>query len=66
MAYIEILDDIINEIADKLGIYEGKYSIDDKSILHPNDCDCRMCFEIDIRERIENAIKNEKLLQNEI
>jgi len=57
---IETLDDIIEELADGLGIY-GCGGEEDES--HEDDCDCRVCFEIEMRERIMSAVEIEKKLE---
>ena len=55
---IETLDDIIEELADGLGIYGCGGEDDD----HKDDCDCRVCFEIGMRDRIIKAVKVEKII----
>jgi len=52
---IETLDDIIDELADGLGIY-GCGGEEDS---HKDDCDCRVCFEVGMRIRIFKAIELE-------
>lgn len=54
---IETLDDIIESIADKLGVYGCGQDTD-----HPSDCDCRICFVVDIELRILTAVEIEQRL----
>lgn len=55
---IETLDDIIEELADKFGIYgvgpEGR---------HPAACRCRLCFSTWLKARIEKAVEVESKLK---
>ena len=53
MVEIETLDDIADEIADKLGIYNEKYSE-------------RSFFVADLIVRMKKAIRNEEMLYNKI
>ena len=57
MMAIETLDDILTELADKLGVY-GAHG-DNENECRPQ---CRMCFESDLRLRILAAIEIEKKL----
>ncbi len=61
----ETVDDIVEEIADKIGVYEGKYSEEEKGAGdgHPDDCDCRICFTIDLRHRLDQAYRNQEKLK---
>lgn len=61
----ETIDDIVEEIADKLGVYEGKYSSEEKGSgpVHPEDCDCRICFTSALHDRLDEAYKNEQKLR---
>ena len=56
---IETLDDIITELADRIGVYGCGDGTDD----HEDGCDCRMCFEIGLRDRIIEAIELEKSIE---
>ncbi len=50
----ETLDDIVEDLADKLGIY-GPFPVGD----HPADCKCRICFTIEMKDRVEAAAELE-------
>ncbi len=50
---IETLDDIVEELADKFGIYgTGDHPVDS----HPIDCKCRLCFTTWLKDRIIRAV----------
>jgi len=53
------LDDIVEELADKMGIYGAGPKGD-----HEPDCPCRICFVIGMKDRIREAILPE--LRDEI
>lgn len=55
---IETLDDIVEELADKFGIY-GAGPED----YHTKDCKCRNCFCTWLKERIKKAAEVERLLK---
>ena len=64
--YIETIDDILNELADKMGVYgcckdaeEGSVSCDDK-----NPCCCRVGFMMEYNSRIRKAVINESELES--
>jgi len=57
---IETLDDIITELADRIGVYGCGDGTDD----HKDDCDCRICFGIGMRLRITKAIELEKSIEH--
>jgi len=63
---IETLDDIIDELADKLYIYGSQYSEEEMNEYggHPSDCKCRMCFQIEMNKRIHDAIEIENKLNS--
>lgn len=50
---IETIDDIVDELADLLGIYDAHddYKEDDSE-----PCRCRCCFETELKGRIREAI----------
>lgn len=54
---IETLDDIVEQLADELGIYgsHGEPASD-------GQCECRVCFAMDLKERIERAFEVERIL----
>lgn len=56
MPYIETLDDIVEEFADLLGVYNA----------HGKDCTehrpCRVCWAAAIHERLVQALRNENQL----
>lgn len=50
----ETLDDIVEELADELGIY-GAHAEE-----HPDgQCECRVCWTTQITTRIKDAIQND-------
>lgn len=51
---IETLDDIVEEIADMVGVYGGHSDAETKT--------CRICFTEDIRRRILSAAEVEAIL----
>lgn len=62
---IETIDDILDELADKMGVYgcckaasEGKDECEDK-----NPCCCRVGFMMEYGNRISNAFVNEQKLE---
>jgi hypothetical protein len=56
MPYIESVDELVEWIADKMCVY-GVGPDDD----HPDDCPCRICFVIGMKDRIREAVKNEQI-----
>lgn len=54
----ETLDDIVEELADKFGIYgcDPNAEFDDD---HQPECKCRICYTIGMKERIIDAVKIE-------
>lgn len=61
---IETIDDIVENLADLLGIYGCcKSDGNDDSVCKPLTC-CRVGFTMTIKERIYNAIENEKKLRD--
>ncbi len=54
MPYIENLDELVEDIADKCGVYGTPPEGD-----HPEDCPCRMCFVIGFKDRIRALINRE-------
>ena len=60
MPYIETIDDIIEGLADALGIYGA----------HDESCSdirmCRCCWAPWMHDRLITALENEKLLANQI
>lgn len=59
---IEILDDIVNELADMLGIYGACKSTNPDGCEDGNMRCCRVGFDIELKDRIYAAIENEKKL----
>lgn len=58
MVELETVDELVEELADMLGIYGTGPKFDE----HPDDCTCRICFVTQMKERIKNAVKNDKFL----
>lgn len=54
---IEELDDIVTDLADKLGVYGSCASVDEACV---DKYKCRSCFESDLEDRIRLAIRNEE------
>ncbi len=56
---IETLDDIIEDLANKLGIYGACREHTEAGIYDPryeNRCHCRCCFTSSLRDRIDAAV----------
>lgn len=58
---IETLDDIVEELANKLGIY-GAHRDRSGDCKPPNHC-CRCCWAAYMKARIEQAVEIERKLQ---
>ena len=58
---IETVDDIVEELADKFGIYGLGQGYPDDG--HPDDCKCRLCFTSWIKQRIRKAVEAEQKLE---
>lgn len=53
---IETLDDIVENIADKLNVYGAdRY--------HCVGCVCRVCFTADLKQRIQRAVRIQEVLE---
>lgn len=60
---IETLDDIIEEAADRLGVWGAHFEDDTSPWKEPKqNCDCRVCFVTGLRERILDAVEIEQAL----
>lgn len=58
---IETLNDILEELADKYGAFgTGDYA---DGLNHEDNCKCRICFIIGLKQRILNAIDIENKLR---
>ena len=55
---VETLEDVVEDLADKFGVYGCGPENDD----HPDDCRCRICFSIHWRDRIIRAVEVERKL----
>jgi len=54
---IETIEDIVEELANGLGVY-GTHGE-----LHPDgQCECRVCFSMQLKERIRAAVEVERKL----
>ena len=63
MPIIETVDEIAEEMADKLGIYEAsRKTMIDEWGNHDDQCDCRMCFVSKFTERLRGAVRNEGVI----
>ena len=59
MVEIEDVHDLAKHIADLIGIYLSGPELGD----HPDDCPCRMCFVLNMEDRIREAVENEEYLK---
>lgn len=60
---IEVLDDILEELADKAGVYGSHPEINEVPYPVPKGvCRCRVCFLVGLRERIVQAVEIEQIL----
>jgi hypothetical protein len=57
---IETLEDILEELADRQGVY-GAHP-ENRELMLGEKCGCRICFLAGIRDRIVRAVEIEKLL----
>ena len=57
---IETLDDIIERLADQIGVYGAHDEENDEAC---DDKPCRMCWTSELREHIEAAVKVENKLR---
>lgn len=55
MPFIETPQDIAEELADALGIYGAVEE-------HEESCSCRVCFVIEMTERIRQSVENENVI----
>jgi hypothetical protein len=56
MPYIESVDELVEWIADKMGVYgTGPGDVPEG---HPDNCPCRICFTIEMKERIYKAVES--------
>ena len=60
---IETIDDIIDDIADRLGVYGACKSDDPDGCDNDDLCCCRVGFSMVMKERIYKAIKMEEILK---
>lgn len=51
----ETLDDILEELADKLGLYECPSAMEEYCTLSISERNCRLCFTAKIKDRITVA-----------
>ena len=58
MVELETVHELVEDLADKLGIYKTRPEFDD----HPENCECRMCFVINMEDRIREAVANDEYL----
>ena len=59
MVELETIHELAEHIADLLGIYGTRSEFGD----HSDDCSCRMCFVLNMEDRIREAVENEKYLK---
>lgn len=60
---IETIDDIIEDIANKLGVYGACKSTDPEGCDNEDPCCCRVGFTMVLKDRIYVAIENETKLE---
>ena len=58
MPYIETPNEFAETIADLSGVYGAGLEVGD----HPIDCKCRICFVLEMEQRIRNSVANEARL----
>lgn len=51
---METLDEIVEDLADKFGIYGCGEDED-----HPTDCKCRICYTINMKDKLIEAVREE-------
>ena len=56
MPFVESLDELAEWLADRCGIFGNAKDPED----HPDDCPCRICFVIGIKQRMIDAVKREE------
>ena len=62
MPYIETIDEVVEEIADMIGIYIDSRCGDSDE--HIQDCNCRVNWAPRMTERLRKALANEEKLNN--
>lgn len=60
MVELETLHELVEDLADKLGIHGCGPEFGD----HPKNCNCRICFITTMENRIIEAVENDKYLKN--
>lgn len=65
MPYIETVDDLADILADRLGIYEDRrcQRNDSADITHVEHCSCRVNWVPAMADRMRQAVKNERILE---
>lgn len=58
MPYIETVDDLAEWLADKCGIWNCGKEVGE----HDEDCNCRICFIMDLKNRIINSVENTNMI----
>jgi len=64
MPHLETPEELAEQIADWCGIY-GTPTEEEQIENHGHlpECKCRMCFTVEIQERIRESVKNEEKLR---
>ncbi len=62
---IETVEDLVNKLADMIGVYGACKSQDPDGCIHSenNICCCRVSFSHQMEERIREAVENDKKLE---
>lgn len=58
MVELETVTELAEDIADKLSIYGSGPKFD----VHSDNCKCRICFIVEMEDRIREAVENDKYL----
>lgn len=62
MVEFETVNELCEELADKLGIYGVPTSYNQNIVDHPENCECRICFVSELEDRMIEAVENDKFL----
>lgn len=62
MPYLETPEELADNIADLLGIYESPPMVGNLDTDHPQDCKCRICFVTEMTDRIIDSVKNKHVV----
>jgi hypothetical protein len=61
MEKYEVLRDVVDDVANWVGVYGVGDAPDDQDYpTHSSECHCRICFVIELEQRIRDAISREQ------